>query len=69
MRIVNTDNFAGEYPNESFVNIPSLSKVNAGFIAQMINEECSGITASRYWKVVENNYKLPPTMEDDLRNN
>ena len=68
MRIVNTDNFNGDYPNESFVNLPPLSNSSTETIALLINKERSGIRASRYWKVVEDDYKLAPTMEDELRN-
>ena len=68
MKIVNTDNLARDYPNESFINLPSLSKDTTEIIALLINEECSGNRASRYWKVVEDDYKLVPTMEDELRN-
>lgn len=68
MKIVNTDNFGGDYPNESFVNLPPLKKSAIKLITFIINKECSGNDASRYWKVVEDSYKLAPIMEDELRN-
>lgn len=68
MRIVNTCNFDRDYPNESFINLPPLSDETAETIAILINKECSGERASRYWKVVKDDYQLAPTMEDDMRN-
>ena len=68
MKIVNTDNFNGEYPNESFVDLIFLSKKSAKNIADAINRELSGLHAPRYWKVVDDDYELAPTLEDELRN-
>ncbi len=62
-KIINTDNFDGDYPDEYFINIPSLSKENAKNIADILNKECSGYSASRYWKVVEEGYTLRPGFE------
>ncbi len=62
MKIVNTDNFDSDYPNERFVNIPSLSKGRAQKIADIINEAAGGYH-SRFWKVVEDDYKLLPGFE------
>ena len=63
MKIVNTDNFASDYPNESFVNIPPVSKDSAETIVILINNECSSNHASRSWKVVADDYKLKPGFE------
>lgn len=61
-RIVNTDNFAGEYPDESFVLHP-MRKEAAEAIAEVINKYESGDQCSRYWKVVADDYKLQPGLE------
>ena len=63
MRIIETDNFDGDYPNESFVNLPSLPLEAAERLADIINGCCSGATAHRYWRVVDNDYKLQPGFE------
>ena len=57
--IVETDNFGGDYPNEKFVNLPCFgSKEAAEGVAKAINDACSGESCPRYWKVVEDGYKL-----------
>ena len=61
-RIVETDNFGRDYPNESFVNIPRMPKDDAQAIADIINKHV-GPNCSRYWKVVENDYELAPAFE------
>jgi predicted YcjX-like family ATPase len=62
MKIVETDSFAGDYPDEKFLNLPLMDKEHAEKVADAINngfpEQCS-----RYWKVVENDYKLLPGFE------
>jgi len=59
MRIVETDNFNGDYPNEKFLNIPNhISYEQAQNICNTINEACSSDRAPRWWKVVDNDYKL-----------
>lgn len=58
MKIVNTDNFDSYYPNESFVNLPILSRKAANIIADTVNSEWSGKNLPRYWKVVSEDYKL-----------
>lgn len=58
MKVVETDNFAGDYPNEEFVNLPPLLPDFANEICELINKACSGEMASRWWKVVDNNYEL-----------
>lgn len=61
MRIVNTDNFGGDYPNETFVLWP-LSKDRAQRIADILNED-AGDYSPRFYKVVENDYVLQPGFE------
>lgn len=60
-RIVDTDNFGGDYPDEAFVLFP-MPKEQAQKIADAINE-AAGPNASRYWKVVEHDYQLQPGFE------
>lgn len=57
MRIVNTDNFGGDYPDESFIFGPMTSEA-AQEICSALNKHFSGELAPRYWKVVPNDYKL-----------
>lgn len=60
MRIVETDNYGSDYPNEKFVNIPSLPEESAKIVADAINKHCCD---HRFWKVVPNDYKLQPAFE------
>ncbi len=62
MRIIETDNYGGDYPNESFVNIPDMPKEQCEVIAKVIND-FTGEHHSRYYRVVENDYKLQPGFE------
>ena len=65
-RIVETDNFGGDYPDEKFVNIPmSTRREDMQHIADAINSVfCNRPYPSpRYWRVVENGYKLVPGFE------
>lgn len=62
-RIVETDNFGGDYPDEKFVNLPPTTKENATKIAEAINAVFSGDHAPRYWQVREEDYKLQPGFE------
>lgn len=58
MKIIETDNFNGDYPVETFLNLPSLPEDQAREIALIINKHCSGDYALRYWRVVHNDYVL-----------
>ena len=63
MKIVNTDNFGGDYPDEKFVEgLPRLTKTHAEAICAAIN---AGLpeTHSRYYKVVPDDYELQPGFE------
>ena len=62
-RIIETDNYGRDYPNEKFVNLPFMSRESAEKVAACINEICSGDTADRYWKVVDSDYVLAPGFE------
>lgn len=61
MRIVNTDNFAGDYPAESFV-LWDLPEHTCQRIADALNDQ-AGPNALRYYKVVANDYALVPGFE------
>lgn len=64
MRIVETDNFGGDYPAESFVNLPYMSREHAEAVCAAINAACAAHKhARRYWIVVPNDYKLKPGFE------
>lgn len=58
-RIIETDNFGGDYPDEKFLNVPQLPREKAQAIADAINEAV-GERHPRYWRVVENDYVLQP---------
>lgn len=62
MRIVETDKFGGDYPAEKFL-LGRLNEEAAKEIAEVINKHCSGGCASRYWKVVKDDYVLLPGFE------
>lgn len=60
-RIIDTDNFAGDYPDEHFWFWPMV-KEKAQNICDAINA-AAGDNSSRYWKVVPYDYKLAPGFE------
>jgi hypothetical protein len=62
-RIVETDNFGGDYPDEKFLNIGLITRETAIEIARLINKELSGDSCPRYWKVVKMGYELIPGFE------
>lgn len=59
MKLVDTDNFGSDYPNEKFFNLLPfyLSKDDAKIIADIVNKY-GGENHSRYCKVVDNDYEL-----------
>lgn len=57
-KIVETDNFNGEYPDEKFVILPPLEKQQAEVLCYLINLFCSGNNSPRFWKVEKRDYKL-----------
>lgn len=59
--VVETDNFGGDYPNESFAG-PSLTEEDAKRVADIFNNAV-GPRYDRYWKVVPVGYKLQPGFE------
>lgn len=63
-KIVQTDNFGGDYPDEKFVEgLGALTEEAAKEICAAINLNCSGPTRPRWWKVVADDYKLVPGFE------
>lgn len=60
MRIVETDNYGGDYPNERFAMPYSLSEIAAKEITDVINKH---LCRNRYWKVVADDYTLQPGFE------
>lgn len=60
-RIVDTDNFGSDYPTERFLLWPMREKY-AQRITDALNEE-AGAQASRFYKVVDNDYVLQPGFE------
>lgn len=63
-KIVETDNYDGDYPDESFVNIPATDRASAVRIQIEINAaHCIGDDCPRYWKVVKEDYILQPGFE------
>jgi hypothetical protein len=64
MKIVETCNFDGDYPDEKFVEgLPYLNDSQANVICKAINSVLSGDNHPRYWKVVQDNYELSPGFE------
>jgi len=59
MRIIETDNFGGDYPDEKFLNLPLLREEDACKVADAINGAFPPCYR-RYWRVVPDDYKLQP---------
>ena len=62
MLIIETDNFCDDYPDEKFLNLPSMSAYSACQVADAINQGL-GPDYSRYWCVVDDDYVLKPGFE------
>lgn len=65
-RIVNTDNYGGDYPDEKFVEpLPWFShKEQAEAVAEAINgSHPNPDMAPRFFKVVDDDYQLKPGFE------
>lgn len=60
MKIVETDNYGGDYPDEKFVNLPIMDEDTANYIAEVINNQLAN---DRYWIVVNDDYELQPGFE------
>jgi hypothetical protein len=60
-RIVETSNFGGDYPDESFAG-PPLEEEQARRVADLFNASTSEVHP-RFWKLVPVGYKLQPGFE------
>lgn len=60
-RVVETDNFGGDYPNESFAG-PSLTSKDAERVAAIFNKSTPW-NGPRFWKVEPRTYTLQPGFE------
>ena len=58
MRVIETDNYGRDYPDEKFVS-EVLPKKEAQAIADKLNDK-DGMYSQRYYKVVEDDYELQP---------
>ena len=63
MRVVETDNFGGDYPNERFACPYYFNDKEARVVAECFNSLMSGCDAPRHWKVVDDDYELAPAFE------
>jgi hypothetical protein len=61
-RIIETDNFGGDYPDEKFVNLPCMAKEHAKEVVKAINAGFPD-NGPRYWMAVDNDYELQPGFE------
>lgn len=58
MKIIHTDNFNGDYPDEKFVTeLPWMSEESARYICAAINETIPA-DHHRFYKVVPDDYEL-----------
>ena len=63
-RIVESDNYGSDYPDEKFATPYTFFRYQAEVIAKCFNEAMNPTgQGRRYWKVVEDGYKLQPGFE------
>jgi hypothetical protein len=64
MKLIHTDNFGGDYPNEKCVEgLPMrMAPESLEAIADICNKSV-GLHCSRFWKVVPDDYVLQPGFE------
>lgn len=63
-KVVEGDNFGGDYPNESFVNVAPTTYDKAQVITDAINAAfCHYDGARRFWRVEREDYTLQPGFE------
>ncbi len=64
MRIIDTDNFGRDYPNERFIAIDIESTEMAEVMCDaLIARFCAHPCADRFYRVVSDDYKLQPGFE------
>lgn len=63
MKIIETDNFGGDHPDEKVLNLPPLSEEAAKAIVEVVNRYCSGHDKPRFWRAVQEDYKPAPGFE------
>ena len=59
MKVIETDNFGGDYPNEQFVVTKSISPELAEAVASELNRK-DGPASPRYHRAVADDYELVP---------
>ena len=59
MKVIETDNFGRDYPDEQFVVTKPISAELAEAVATELNRKC-GDTSDRYHRVVADDYELQP---------
>jgi hypothetical protein len=62
MRIIETCNYGKDYPDESFLPLPPMSKTGATIVVNAINDAIH-VQCPRYWRVVDDDYQLKPGFE------
>lgn len=65
-RIIDTDNFGGDYPNEKFIQIGKYPLCAPERVCEAIAKALNdwhGERASRYFKIVDDEYELAPGFE------
>ena len=59
MKIIDTDNFDGDYPNERDIAVGIERRDHAAIMCQALND-WAGVNSPRYYKVVEDDYVNVP---------
>jgi hypothetical protein len=62
MKIIDTDNFGGDYPDEKVI-AENIKEPFASVALEAINEKFSGNHAPRHYLLVEDDYELAPGFE------
>lgn len=63
MKIISTDNFGGDYPDERVVTDNISNAEFAKVMCEALNSRFSGDQAPMFYKVVEDGYVLQPGFE------
>lgn len=63
MKIVDTDNYGGDYPNEQVIADNITNERFGRVMVEALNERFSGENANRYYKLVPDDYQLQPGFE------